>query len=138
MELTVSGSCFCGEAVYEITGNMGLFQYCHCSRCRKVSGSAHGANLFVKPEQFRWIKGEDKVRRFEPAHTKHFATAFCTQCGSNLPWLTKTGRAVVIPAGTLDAHPQIEPTASNYFASRAPWYRHVSELPMYDELPPKA
>jgi hypothetical protein len=55
---TTKGSCLCGSVHYEFTGNMGIFQYCHCSRCRKVTGSAHAANLFVAPEQFHWVQGE--------------------------------------------------------------------------------
>ncbi len=132
-----TGNCLCGAVTYEISGNLGIFQYCHCSRCRKVSGSAHSANLFVAPTQFKWTQGEDKVGRFEPEHTKHFATSFCTVCGSSLPWLTKSGKAVVVPAGTLNEHPNIEPKSSTYFASRAPWFKCVSELPQFDELPTK-
>ena len=74
-----TGSCLCGSVKYEITGNMGMFQYCHCSRCRKITGSAHAANLFVSPADFHWLAGEEVVERYEPAHTKYFATCFYTQ-----------------------------------------------------------
>ena len=83
------GSCLCGEVEYQITGNMGIFQYCHCSRCRKVTGSAHASNLFVTPEQFNWLKGQSSVVNFLPQETKYFATAFCEKCGSSLPWRSK-------------------------------------------------
>ena len=36
-EQQVTGSCLCKNVSYEITGNMGVFQYCHCSRCRKFT-----------------------------------------------------------------------------------------------------
>ena len=58
------GSCLCGEVEFEVTGNMGIFQYCHCSRCRKFTGSAHASNLFVSPDQFNWLKGEQSVVNF--------------------------------------------------------------------------
>ncbi|MBP6241234.1 MAG: GFA family protein [Hydromonas sp.] len=132
-----TGTCLCGAVAYEISGNLGLFQYCHCSRCRKVTGSAFAANLFVAPTQFKWTQGEDKVGRYELENAKHFASSFCTQCGSNLPWLTKTGKAVVVPAGTLNQDPNIEPKANTFYASRAPWEKCVSELPAFDELPVK-
>jgi hypothetical protein len=131
----IKGSCLCGVVSYEISGNLGIFQYCHCSRCRKFSGSAHSANLLVKPGQFRWLTGHDQVGRYEPAGTKHFATSFCHNCGSSLPWQTKSARSVVIPAGTLDSHPGIEPNQNIYYASRATWYRQASDLVKYDELP---
>ena len=97
---TTRGSCLCAKVSYEITGNMGVFQYCHCSRCRKFTGSAHASNLFVAPGDFSWLSGEELVGRYDPADTKYFATCFCKNCGSSLPWLSKSEKVVVIPAGT--------------------------------------
>ena len=92
---SVTGSCLCGKVTYEIQGNLGIFQYCHCSRCRKFTGSAFASNLLVSPKEFRWLSGQECVGRFELEAAKHFATSFCKHCGSSLPWLTKTGKAVV-------------------------------------------
>ena len=131
-----TGSCFCGQVRYAISGHMGLFQYCHCSRCRKFTGSAHAANLMVAPDQFEWLAGEDLVGRYIPEHTRHFTTSFCQRCGSSLPWLSKSGKAYLVPCGTLDDDPGIRPSHSIYWGSRAPWYTHVSELPMFEEIPP--
>lgn len=133
----VTGSCLCGKVSYEISGNLGIFQYCHCSRCRKFTGSAHAANLLVFPEQFKWLFGEELVGRFEPKETKHFATSFCKCCGSSLPWLGKSKKAVVIPAGTLDADPEIKPFQNIFWGSKAEWYKEANELVKYEELPSK-
>jgi hypothetical protein len=131
------GSCLCGKVSYELSGNMGIFQYCHCSRCRKFSGSAHSAALFVAPDQLQWLSGADWVGRYEPADTKHFATSFCKNCGSALPWQTKSGKAVVVPAGTLDDAPAIKPTQNLFCGSGASWYVESSTLPKHDEMPKK-
>lgn len=136
-EYRVTGSCLCRKVIYEITGNLGIFQYCYCSRCRKFTGSAHASNLLVAPEDFRWLCGEEYVGRYEPKDTKHFATSFCKNCGSSLPWLGKTGKAVVIPAGTLDDDPEIKPIQNIFYGSRASWYQEPKALPMYEELPTK-
>ncbi len=137
MSISSKGSCLCGEVAYKITGNVGIFQYCHCSRCRKFTGSAHASNLFVSPEQFAWIRGESLVGYYSPKDTKHFATSFCKQCGSSLPWRSKGAKVVIVPAGTLDEHPGIEPIQNIFCASKAGWYIPPSELPEYDELPHK-
>ena len=133
----VTGSCLCKRVTYELTGNLGIFQYCYCSRCRKFTGSAHAANLLVAPKDFKWRSGEEFVGRYEPEEAKHFATSFCMHCGSSLPWLTKSGRAVVVPAGTLDGDPGIQPFQNIYCGSRAVWYKAPHALPEYDELPPR-
>ena len=136
-EGTAKGSCLCGTVRYEISGNLGIFQYCHCSRCRKFTGSAHSANLIVSPDQFHWLSGEADVGRFEHSEARHFATCFCKRCGSSLPWLAKSGKAVIVPAGTLDDHPGIEPSQNIFCASDADWYKDASDLPQYDEMPVK-
>lgn len=133
----VQGRCLCGDIAYEIDGNLGIFQYCHCSRCRKFTGSSHAANLLVSPDQFHWLQGESQVIQFEPEDTQHFATAFCPRCGSSMPWLGKTKKAVVVPAGTLSSHPHIEPMQNIFWDSRADWYTSVDALPKYATLPNK-
>jgi hypothetical protein len=124
MSETTRGSCLCQTVSYRFHGPVHVFQYCHCSRCRKFTGSAHAANIIVDPKNFEWLGGEDSIGRFEPAEARHFATCFCSRCGSSLPWLSQSGTAMIIPAGT-------------FWNSRAPWREDVSALPQHDELPPR-
>jgi hypothetical protein len=137
MSKSIKGSCLCQAVSYQFHGPEYVFQYCHCSRCRKFTGSAHASNLIIDPKKFEWLSGEDMVGRFEPAEAKHFATCFCKQCGSSLPWRSQSGTAMIIPAGTLDEDPGIKPTQNIYWKSRAPWREEVNSLPHYDELPPR-
>jgi len=133
----LTGSCLCGEVAYQIIDDIKVFQYCHCSRCRKFTGSAHAANIIIDPKNFQWLSSEELVGRFELAEAKHFATSFCKKCGSSLPWLTQSGRGYIIPAGTLDDTPSIKPMHNIYYADRAEWYEDVCKLKKYDELPVK-
>lgn len=133
----MKGSCLCGDVSYEVTPPFKFFQYCHCSRCRKVSGSAHASNLLIAPEQFQWISGEELVGRFEEKNAKYFASSFCKKCGSSMPWLAQGGKNRIVPAGTLDDDPGIRPQQSIFYASKACWYEQVSDLPQYTTLPGK-
>ncbi len=133
----LSGSCLCGEVTYQFTEEIKVFQYCHCSRCQKFTGSAHASNIIIDPKHFQWLSGEDSVGRFEVKQAKHFATSFCKKCGSSLPWLAQSKKAFVIPAGTLNDTPQIKPQHNIYYADKAPWYEDVCTLKKYDELPVK-
>jgi len=133
----LSGSCLCGEVSYQFDEDIKVFQYCHCSRCRKFTGSAHAANIIIDPKNFRWLSGEESVGRFVLSEARHFATSFCKKCGSSLPWLTQSGKAFVIPAGTLNDTPSIKPMHNIYYADRAEWYEDVCKLIKYDELPVK-
>ena len=134
----MQGSCLCGQVAYQIEPPFKIFQYCHCSRCRKFTGSAHAANLFVPPEQFRWLRGEALVGRFEQPDAKYFATAFCKNCGSSLPWAVQGGRNIVVPAGTLDEDPGIRPQQNIFWESRGCWFDETADLPKFSEFPPKS
>jgi hypothetical protein len=86
-------------------------------------------------DQFEWLEGEDLVQRFELDSAKYWCNGFCRRCGSGLPWLTRNGRAYIVPAGGLDTDPIERPARNVHFASRAPWYFHASELATHDTEP---
>ena len=133
-----SGSCLCGKIHYEVSEPFLKFQLCHCSRCRKITGSAHASNIMVPPEQFRWTQGEDQLGRFELEEAHHFATEFCKICGSTLPWLTQSGEAMVIPAGTLDTPLEIKPERNVFWGHKASWHCHTDQLDSFDTVPDKS
>jgi hypothetical protein len=137
MSKSIKGSCLCGAVSYQFHGPEYVFQYCHCSRCRKFTGSAHATNIIVAPDQFEWLTGADQLGRFEHPEAKHYATCFCRQCGSSLPWEAQSGGAVVIPAGTLDEDPEIRPSQNIFWKDRVAWREAVESLPHYDELQPR-
>ena len=137
MSKPIKGSCLCQAVSYQFHGPEYVFQYCHCSRCRKFTGSAHASNIIIDPKQFEWLSGEDQVGRFEHPEAKHFATCFCKKCGSSLPWQSQSGTAVIIPAGTLDEDPGIKPTQNIFWKDRAAWREAVEALPQYDEIQPR-
>ena len=134
-EKTYQGSCLCGQIHYQITEPLKIFQYCHCSRCRKVTGSGFAPNVFVPLEQFKWLKGEQYLGRFEVPDTKYFASCFCKNCGSTLPWLTQTAQIYVLPVGTLDDEFNLMPS-QNIFCSEIPnWHTSFDKLPMRPQGP---
>ena len=137
MNKSFKGSCLCGAVSYQFHGPEYVFQYCHCSRCRKFTGSAHATNIIIAPDQFEWLTGADQVGRFEHPEAKYFATCFCRQCGSSLPWEAQSGGTVVIPAGTLDEDPEIRPSQNIFWKNRVAWREPVESLPHYDELQPR-
>ena len=137
MSKSIKGSCLCGAVSYQFHGPEYVFQYCHCSRCRKFTGSAHASNIIISPDQFEWITGVEQIGRYEHPEARHFATCFCRQCGSSLPWVAQSGGAMIIPAGTLDEDPEIRPSQNIFWKDRAAWREAVESLPHYDELQPR-
>jgi len=130
---TIQGSCLCGSVKFEVTPPFAAFRYCHCSRCRKASGSAHAANAFIPEAQFKWLAGEALVKRFDLPGAKRFAVWFCTQCGTRVPHKVKSTENMLIPVGLLDADPGMRPQNSIFWKSRAAWYVSPEDMPRFDE-----
>jgi len=129
----IEGGCLCGAVRFRITGEVLGFQYCHCSRCRAFTGSAHGANMFVAPDDFGWTQGDEMVGTWMLEAEPSFPTAFCKRCGSSMPSMSSTGKYWVVPAGGVEGDPGVRPARSIFWGSRAPWYEHVGDLPQHAE-----
>jgi hypothetical protein len=127
--MVVRGSCLCGRVVFEVDAPFGRFVNCHCSRCRKATGTAHASNAVVKAGALRWLQGEGFVSRYDLPTALSFATSFCQKCGSPLPHLTRSGREAIVPAGAFDQPLSVNPDRHVEWASRADWYVHGDRLP---------
>ena len=127
--MNVRGSCLCGDVSFEVSLPFEAFVNCHCSRCRKATGTAHAVNAVVLPDAFRWLSGEGSVARYDLASAASFATSFCKTCGSPLPHATRSGRQIIVPAGSFDEPLNTVPNRHAHWQSRADWYQHGDQLP---------
>lgn len=129
-----SGECLCGSTRYSISGSRPKAMFlCHCSRCRKETGTIHGANLFFDNARLTWERGEENCAFFNVQGTQH-SRCFCKICGSPLPRVERTTH-VVVPAGTLDDDRSVTPTAHIFVGSRSAWEDELVNLPRFEELP---
>jgi hypothetical protein len=129
-----SGSCLCGAVRFEVDGDFERFYLCHCSHCRKDTGSAHAANLFSATATLRWLRGQDQVTVFNLPNTRH-RHCFCSTCGSALPDQQMSGTLLKVPAGSLDGDVLLRPDAHLFFASKANWDEALEKIPTVPKLP---
>jgi len=133
-ESVLTGKCLCGGVRYEIRGPLTGGVYCHCSQCRRASGSAFAANAGVAKEDFRLVAGEDLLRGFESSPKKF--RWLCSRCGSPIySVIPADPNTVRIRLGTLDGDPGIRPGFHVFVGSKAPWHEITDELPRFDERP---
>jgi len=120
------GSCLCGAVRFEVTGELGGIQLCHCSQCRRASGAAFAANLPVKAENFRLVAGEPKAYESSPGKQR----LFCGDCGSPIISRTDTVPDMVrVRAGLLAEPVEAKAVFRFHVSSNASW------LPIADDLP---
>jgi hypothetical protein len=132
-----SGSCLCGSVKYEISGEFRFFYHCHCGRCRKATGTGHASNVILSPESAEWLEGEDLIGSHKVPDAERFRTVFCKNCGGPLPRVAPDLSIAVIPAGTLDSNPEINPDGHIFGDSKAAWSCDVRELPTWAGYPPR-
>jgi hypothetical protein len=131
----IAGTCLCGEIAFEAS-DLIEFRNCHCSRCRKAHGADYAANIFVRPADFRWLRGADKLVIYRLPSAQRFGNTFCGICGSPMPRLVAERDFIVVPAGALDADPGVRAAYHIFVASKAPWHEISDSLPQHAEYPP--
>ena len=131
----VTGSCLCGGVRFQVTLPFRRANPCHCSRCRKHSGTFGLTQGRVPREGFRLLEGAELIGVYRPDGGA--AKAFCVNCGSSLfggTW--PEGPEVSVRLGALDGDPGIRPQYRSYVASKAPWDELPRDgLPRYPEAP---
>jgi hypothetical protein len=128
----LSGECLCGGVRYRVEDNFLYALNCHCSQCRKATGSAFKPFADIERSKLSVIEGGDALLIFgeENGHDAH-----CKRCGSLLYSVVREGQYVHVTLGTLIDTPSIQPTAHIFVGSKAPWYTINDDLPQHQELP---
>ena len=135
MPKKVKGSCLCGNVKYEYSGILGPATLCHCTQCRKSSGTAFASNSQVDKSYFKILAGENLIKEFESSFGKY--RAFCQNCGS--PIYSRRDSIpdkIRIRLGTLDTEIDEKPSFHIFVSSKAGWYSILDDLPQYPEFEP--
>lgn len=128
------GECLCGEIHYRLRADppAGMF-LCHCSRCRKETGTLHGANVFFPSGELDYVRGEKLLSKFTLPGTRK-KRWFCSICGSPMPRRTEGG-SVILPAGSLEDDTHLKPTAHIFCNSAASWEPAAAQAKRFPEGP---
>ena len=129
MTRKLSGKCFCGAVHYEVADEFVYAANCHCSNCRRTTGSAFKPFAGIERDKFALAEGHHGLIHFGDAsgHDAH-----CSRCGSLLYSLVRDGAYVHVAMGTLVDDPTIRPTAHIFVGSKAPWFTIADDLPQYE------
>jgi hypothetical protein len=116
---THSGGCLCGNVRFAATAPLREVIFCHCSQCRRQTGS-HVAATSVPDERLS-IDGSDDVTWF--AASASARRGFCRHCGSLLFWKPLDEARTSIMAGAFD-DPSVLTAGPHIFVDgAAPWDR---------------
>ncbi|MDB5562196.1 MAG: aldehyde-activating protein, partial [Hyphomicrobiales bacterium] len=115
MAIIRTGGCSCGRLRYTVRGEPFLTGVCHCTNCRKESGSVFTVYAKWPIEAFEY---QGEFSTFE-------GRSFCANCGSRLFNLHDAD--VEIRIGSLDEAPTtIAPMQEGWIKRREPWLQPIA------------
>lgn len=129
------GSCLCGQIKIEIDGPISSIIHCHCSKCRKNSGTAYATNGFIFSKDFKITQGKEKLGSFETSKGK--VRHFCSVCASPVYSSNSAdSERLRLRLGILDSSIEERPISHNFVSSKANWDDLDADLPRYDSHEP--
>ena len=124
----LEGGCTCGAVRFALESALWVAA-CHCSACKKRTGSAFGISIVVDDRMVVAATGATRtfIRTGESGKAVHYE--FCPECGTTVRWRVELiGNRYVYAAGTLDDPFAIEVVAEMYTAQALPGARFGCEL----------
>jgi len=125
---SMTGGCLCGSVKYESTGNPTHPTLCHCSSCRRASGSHVLGWVTFQMSEFRFTAGPPAEYR----SSKSVVRTFCGTCGTPLTYRHDAlPETIDVTIGSLHP-PDATPPADHVWMSDAvAWDKPADGLPQY-------
>ena len=119
------GSCQCGAVSFEVDGELGAPDACHCSICRKLSGHYYVGTEVSKDtlaitgsENLTWFQSSEKVRR-----------GFCSTCGAPMFFEPIHRDWISISMGVLDKPTGVKLALHIFVDDKGDYYEITDGLP---------
>jgi hypothetical protein len=132
MKPLLSGRCLCGEVRYTVADEFVYALNCHCSNCRRATGSAFKPFAGIERDKLSITEGRDHLLIYGDAHASH--DVHCKTCGSLLFSVVRDGAYAHVTLGTLVDTPAIRVSAHIFVGSKAPWHVITDDLPQHEEF----
>lgn len=126
------GTCYCKAVRYEVEDDFSYAMNCHCSNCRRTTGSAFKPFAGIERRKVVVTQGEDHLMIYGELDSNN---THCATCGSLLFSVVRDGKYIHVALGTLLNSPSIKPSAHIFVASKAPWFDITDTLPQFNEFP---
>ncbi|HIF67917.1 MAG TPA: GFA family protein [Deltaproteobacteria bacterium] len=129
--MTKTGSCLCGKTTYRVDSLNKDIVWCHCTMCRRASGTAAVPWMTVSRNECHWTG--DAPQKFQSSD--HGTRYFCGTCGSPLAFCTtKHPDDLDLTVSTLQNPEQFAPVRHVWTSTRLPWWP-ADDLPAKIEIP---
>jgi hypothetical protein len=129
----MNGQCLCGAVKFRLKQKPSNIYQCHCSQCRKITGTSSNSSCIVHKSEFEWLEGKSNISSY--SHDSGYRSDFCRTCGSSLPNEIRGTSFYWVPVGALDDSMNIKVVAHLCVNSKASWERIIGEGIKYSGVP---
>ena len=108
----MTATCACGQASITVSALPTMHGVCHCTNCKRRTGSTFGISAYVDKTAVVQKSGEAKVYAFHHTAQKHDQERhFCASCGTTLFWyLSAAPESIGVAGGCFADEAMPEPT----------------------------
>jgi hypothetical protein len=123
MEDVREGGCLCGAVRYRVIGDPLVAGVCHCTFCKRRTGSAFGVSAYFADASVQILSGQLKTYEYRSDESgRWMRMEFCPTCGTTV---TATAEAFPtarwIAVGTFDDPNWIKPSRHAWTRSALHW-----------------
>lgn len=133
---TCEGGCACGAVRYRLDSPPMFVHCCHCTGCRRLSGTAFALNAMIETDRLTPLAGQPRPSMLTRESGQTHTQWRCGSCGV-LVWGHHPAigeRVAFIPVGTLDAADAFPPALHCYIRSKLPWVTLPDGVPATDGI----
>ena len=126
-------TCACGAVQLTVSEPPMDHGVCHCTNCKRRTGSAFGISVYFKRSVVTAQTGETTVYKLHnKLHNHDQERHFCSRCGTTLFWFVSTlPDAIGIAGGCFADGPLPVPTYSTNDRRREDWIGLPPDLARY-------
>lgn len=129
----MKGSCLCGSIEFEIDGDEFNIYQCHCSLCKKQSGTTSNSSAIVSKDRLRFTKGIDFISSW--VKDTGFRSDFCSKCGSPVPNPLRNFDLYWVPVGLLPITAKVKVVAHLCTSTASSWHVIEPGIAQFQDVP---
>lgn len=129
------GGCLCGQVRYTASGEILRVLNCHCSDCRKATGSAFATNIAMRRRDVVVTQGQTRQFNHVSDAGNNKAKEFCGTCGTQLFSSTVGAEVMTIKVGSVDDASFVDPSADIFTDGALAFVLRKTDLPRFPRMP---
>lgn len=122
---TFEGGCACRAVRYRLLSAPLIVHACHCTECRRLTGTAFAVNALIETGRLEILAGEAAPVPVPGASGKPQSVFRCPGCQVAL-WSHYPGggtKLAFVRVGTLDEPERLPPDIHIYTSTKLPWFQ---------------